>query len=142
MRDEDCAALGRASRAATSPQLSPWLAGRNHLHRAVHRVQDAIAAAPAKPWTLDTLAEIAGASSRHLFRLFNENVGMNILDFIGHLRVALAHEYLSHTQLDMENVAERVGFASTRQLRRTWRRYYPMPPSHVRGHRSEQVTLQ
>ena len=129
-------------RSGNDPQLSPWLTGRNHLHRAVHRVQDAIAAAPAKPWTLDALAEIAGASSRHLSRLFNENVGMNIPDFINHLRVVLAHEYLSHTQLDMENVAERVGFTSTRQLRRTWRRYYPMPPSHVRSHRSERATLQ
>jgi len=129
-------------RSGNDPQLSPWLTGRNHLHRAVHRVQDAIAAAPANPWTLDALAEIAGASSRHLSRLFNEHVGMNIPDFINHLRVVLAHEYLSQTQLDMENVAERVGFASTRQLRRTWRRYYPMPPSHVRSHRSERATLQ
>lgn len=34
------------------PQLSPWLEGRNHIHPAVHRVQNAIAADPTKTWTL------------------------------------------------------------------------------------------
>ena len=35
-------------RTGADPQLSPWLEGRNHLHTAVHRVQDAIAAKPAR----------------------------------------------------------------------------------------------
>ncbi len=33
-------------RSGADPQLSPWLEGRNHIHPAVHRVQDAIAARP------------------------------------------------------------------------------------------------
>lgn len=39
-------------RGGGDPQLSPWLEGRNHMHPAVHRVQDAIAADPTKAWTL------------------------------------------------------------------------------------------
>ena len=31
-------------RGGADPQLSPWLEGRNHVHPAIHRVQDAIAA--------------------------------------------------------------------------------------------------
>jgi transcriptional regulator GlxA family with amidase domain len=121
-------------RGGSDPQLSPWLEGRNHLHPAVHRVQDAIAANPAKKWTLRGLARIAGASSRHLTRLFQEYAGMSVTDYKNSLRVALARELLSQTSLDMERVAERAGFASTRQLRRAWGRFYETAPRQARGH--------
>jgi transcriptional regulator GlxA family with amidase domain len=121
-------------RGGSDPQLSPWLEGRNHLHPAVHRVQEVIAANPAKRWTLRGLARIAGASSRHLTRLFQEYAGMSVTDYKNSLRVALARELLSQTSLDMERVAERAGFASTRQLRRAWGRLYSTAPRQARGH--------
>jgi transcriptional regulator GlxA family with amidase domain len=82
---------------------------------------------------LSRLAKIAGAGNRHLSRLFNQNVGMSIKDYTNRLRVALAKELLSQTSLDMERVAERVGFASSRQLRRAWRRIYSMAPKQARN---------
>ncbi len=112
--------------------MSPWLEGRNHIHPAIHRVQDAVAADPARDWTLNALAGVAGASTRHLSRLFNEHVGMSITDYRNRLRVALARELLGHTRLDMEQVAERSGFGSTRQLRRAWRQYHPTSPKEAR----------
>lgn len=57
-------------RSGSDPQLSPWVTGRNHLHPALHRVQDAIAAAPCEAWTLTRMASLACTSSRHLARLF------------------------------------------------------------------------
>lgn len=120
-------------RSGGDPQLSPWLEGRNHIHPAVHRVQDAIAADPARNWTLKPLARIAGASPRHLSRLFHQCAGVNIPDYRNRLRVALARDLLAQTQLDMEQVAERAGFASTRQLRRVWGRLYTTSPRDVRG---------
>ena len=121
-------------RSGADPQLSPWLEGRNHIHPAVHRVQDAITADPAKSWTLRTLAKIAGASSRHLTRLFQEYAGMSITDYKNNLRVALARELITQTNLDMEQVAERAGFGSTRQLRRAWSRLHDSAPSEARNH--------
>jgi transcriptional regulator GlxA family with amidase domain len=123
-------------RSGSDPQLSPWLEGRNHIHPAVHRVQDAITADPTKTWTLRALARIAGASSRHLTRLFQEYAGMSITDYKNSLRVALARELISQTGLDMERVAERVGFGSTRQLRRAWGRMYETAPKDARSHAS------
>jgi transcriptional regulator GlxA family with amidase domain len=121
-------------RSGSDPQLSPWLDGRNHIHPAVHRVQDAIAADPAKSWNLRTLARIAGASSRHLTRLFQECAGMSITEYKNGLRVALARQLITQTSLDMEQVAERSGFGSTRQLRRAWSRLHETAPSHARNH--------
>ena len=120
-------------RAGADPQLSPWLDGRNHLHPAVHRVQDAIAAAPARAWTAAELARVAHASPRNLSRLFNAQTGFSIPDYISRLRVALAQDLLSQTRLDMEGVAERAGFGSARQMRRAWGRLHAGPPREVRA---------
>lgn len=120
-------------RGPSDPQLSPWLEGRNHVHPAVHRVQDAIAADPVRDWSLEVLADLAAASPRHLSRLFNAHAGMSLTDYVNRLRLALASEMLSATRLDMESVAERAGFASTRQLRRVWRRHHPTPPKAARA---------
>ena len=47
-------------------------------------------------------------------------------------RAALAQELLTQTRLDMERVAERAGFASTRQLRRVWRTLHENSPREQR----------
>src|SRR5437763_2526023 len=121
-------------RSGSDPQLSPWLEGRNHIHPAIHCVQDAISADVTKSWTLSALARIAGASDRHLSRLFHEHVGMSIPEYSNGLRVAYAQELLRETRLDMERVAEQSGFSSTRQLRRAWQRIHKTPPREARLH--------
>jgi transcriptional regulator GlxA family with amidase domain len=139
LTDQSCAvAVARylvvyLRRSGGDPQLSPWLEGRNHIHPAVHRVQDAIAGDLTKSWTLSRLSTIAGAGNRHLSRLFKENVGTTVKDYTNRLRVALAKELLSQTRLDMEHIAEQVGFASSRQLRRAWRRVYTTAPRQARN---------
>lgn len=125
-------------RAGADPQLSAWLAGRNHIHPVVHKAQDAIAENPSQAWPLAHLAKLAGASTRNLSRLFNEHAGMSVTDFVNRLRIAVAHELVIASRLDMEGVAERAGFASTRQFRRVWNSLHAIPPSRVRaelGHR-------
>jgi transcriptional regulator GlxA family with amidase domain len=120
-------------RSGSDPQLSPWLEGRNHIHPAVHRVQDAIASDPTQPWPARRLAHIAGTSPRHLSRLFHDHVGMHLADYRNRLRAALARELLGQTRLGIERVAERAGFASARQLRRVWRNLYSSPPRAARA---------
>jgi len=119
-------------RGAADPQLSPWLEGRNHIHPAIHRTQDAVAADPARDWSVAALAKVAGTSPRNLSRLFNEHTGTSVTEYVNRIRVALARELVTGSQFDMESVAERAGFASTRQFRRAWKRVYDTPPAHSR----------
>lgn len=119
-------------RTGADPQLSPWLEGRNHIHPVVHRVQDAIEANPAHPWTLQELASIANSSSRHVARLFHSHAGITPVEYINKLRIALARQLLNDPQLPIDHVAERSGFSSSRHLRRVWREYTTVPPDHWR----------
>jgi AraC-like DNA-binding protein len=116
--------------------IGRWLLGRKVATTstpAVHRVQDAIAGDLTRFLTLNRSAKIAGAGNRHLSRLISENVGVSIKDYCNRLRVALAKELLSQTRLDLERVVERVGFTSSRQLRRVWRRVYTTAPRQARN---------
>jgi transcriptional regulator GlxA family with amidase domain len=128
-------------RSGGESQASPWFAQRNHVHPAVHRVQDAIAARPETDWSVEALAGIAGTSTRHLSRLFREHVGSSVPGYLSRTRVGLAAEFLRRTSLDLEHVADRVGFASTRQLRRVWAQYFPYPPSEIRRRRETHAPL-
>lgn len=123
-------------RTGADPQLSPWLEGRNHLHPGLHRAQDAIAADPAHPWTATELAAVAHTSPRHLTRLFQSHAATSPIDYIHRLRVALARQLLTSSTWDLERVAQGAGFGSSRQLRRVWNKYNPLPPSQSRADRS------
>jgi transcriptional regulator GlxA family with amidase domain len=127
-------------RGGADPQLSPWLEGRNHIHPAIHRAQDAVTADPTAEWSVNRLADIAAASPRNLSRLFNEHTGMSVVDYVNRMRVALAGQLLAGSRLDIETVAERAGFASARQLRRAWSRWHAMPPSRMRGDSASERT--
>ena len=119
-------------RTTADPQLSEWVMHRNHIHPAVHRVQDAIARNPAAEWSSEKLAAIACMSARNLGRLFAEHAGCSPLDYVQRLRVALAREMVMNSDLALERVAERSGFSSAHHLRRVWRRWERASPAEYR----------
>ena len=121
-------------RGPNDPQISPWLAWRNHMHPAVHRAQDALSRDPARAWTLTELAAEACVSARHLSRLFSQHAGIGIVAYQQQIRIALARDLLMRTpSLSVERVAEQSGFASTRDFRRVWQRYAPGTPGQARS---------
>jgi transcriptional regulator GlxA family with amidase domain len=109
-------------RGPQDPELSPFLAYRNHLHPALHRVQDAISHAPAIDWSLAAMAAIAHASPRHLTRLFVEHARVAPLAYLRQIRLAAAQQALSSGS-NVTQAAEMAGFSSDTQLRRAWRQF-------------------
>lgn len=104
-------------RGPDDPQLSPLLARRNHLHPAVHRVQDAVSAEPAAAWPLAAMAELACVTPRHLARLFREHAGCSPHAWLQDLRVALAEKAIGAGRAPKQALAE-AGIAGDRQWRR------------------------
>lgn len=116
-------------RSGQEPQLSPWLANRNHVHPAVHRVQDEIARDPARSRSRSELAALGHVSERHLTRLFRAHTGVSIGEYQRGLRVAQARRLLQDGRMTVERAAERAGFGSARDMRRAWRRHAGGTPS-------------
>jgi len=104
-------------RGPDDPELSPLLAGRNHLHPALHRVQDAVAEQPGQTWSLDTMAAVAHVTPRHLSRLFREHVGRSPRDYVEGIRVAIAERALQGG-VSTQRAIEAAGIAGSRQWRR------------------------
>lgn len=116
------------------PELSPFLAYRNHLHAALHRVQDAVSEQPQAHWTVPRMADVAHTSARHLTRLFVEHAGVAPLGYLRRLRLASAQLALA-SGASVTRAAEQSGFGSDTQLRRAWRQFgLPGSPSAATGH--------
>jgi transcriptional regulator GlxA family with amidase domain len=124
-------------RAGSDPALSPWVMHRNHLHPAVHRVQDAVARDPTAPWGARELSAVACTSPRNLARLFAEHARCSPLDYVQLIRFALARQLVTQSRLDLERVAARAGFRSAQHLRRVWARWESRPPSALRGREAQ-----
>lgn len=104
------------------PELSPFLHYRDHLHAALHRVQDAVGQQPQADWTVPAMAEVAHTSPRHLTRIFIEHAGIAPLEYLRRIRLAVAEAALRSGR-SVAQAADLAGFSSDTQLRRAWHQF-------------------
>ena len=135
--DEAAAAVAQTMvvylrRGPDDPELSPYLAHRNHLHPAVHRVQDAVCADPTRPWTASELARAGRVTPRHLSRLFAEQAGVSPRSYVQGIRVERARRALA-AGADVGDATEAAGFSSDVALRRAWHRHAEGTPRQARS---------
>ena len=116
-------------RGPQDPELSPFLAYRNHMHPVLHRVQDAVSGQPQLDWSIARMARAGHTSTRHLSRLFTEHAGVSPLEYLRRIRLAVAQAALQSGR-NVTQAAEMAGFASDTQLRRAWHAFgLPGTPS-------------
>ncbi|WP_277985134.1 GlxA family transcriptional regulator [Salinicola tamaricis] len=116
-------------RSGQEPQLGIWLEGRNHVGTRIHRLQDALAADLARPWTLEEMARVATLGERQLRRRFGALTGFSLGDYLARLRLQQARQLMCETDWSLACIAERSGFGDDRQLRRVWQRFEPGSPA-------------
>lgn len=109
-------------RGPDDPEFSPFLQHRNHLHAALHRVQDAVGRQPQADWSVSTMAQVAHTSPRHLTRLFLEHGGIAPLQYLRRIRLATAETALRAGR-SVTEAAALAGFSSDTQLRRAWHQF-------------------
>ena len=119
-------------RDGTHEQESVYLDYRMHLHPGIHRVQDELIQNPGRRIGLAQLARTAGMSPRNLTRAFRQATGISVNDFATRVRLELARTLIHDPAVTVDAVALRCGFASARQLRRLWMRYFQTTPSAER----------
>lgn len=99
---------------------------------ALRRVLDAVAEAPGADHTLSAMARRASLSSRHVTRLFHDEVGVTPARYVEQVRLEAAVSMLESGDDPMAVVARRTGFGSPESLRRAFVRQLGVTPGAYR----------
>jgi AraC family transcriptional activator of mtrCDE len=91
----------------------------------------AIAADPARAWTLDELAQAIAASRRSVQRAF-EGEGITYRQALSAARICLARKLFADEGGTVRSVSKRVGYASTAEFTKAFKRHAGMTPSAYR----------
>jgi transcriptional regulator GlxA family with amidase domain len=98
----------------------------------IARALDAIAANPARAWTVAELAKIAGMSRAVFARRFVAEAGVPPLAWVTRARIARSAELLVAGDVGLAAVAADVGYANEFALSRAFRRHVGEPPGVYR----------
>jgi len=82
----------------------------------------------ARSWTVPQLAKTAALSRSTFFERFTRHVGMPPMEYLLAWRMAVAKDLLRRQALGIEEVAERVGYASASTFSTAFSRYVGEPP--------------
>lgn len=103
-----------------------------HLSRALNAIHTRLDT----PWTVAGLAAEAGMSRAHFARRFASAVGMPPADYLTRWRLMKARALLSHSALDMSEIANRCGYASTPSFSRRFKQAFGIGPGSFRRTRT------
>src|SRR5262245_24129379 len=109
--------------------------------RAVERVKEAVACAPADRWTVAALAHVANLSPFHLCHVFRKLVGTSLYNYVLHERLALTIDAVLNGG-DLTAIALDAGFASHSHFTAHFRRFFGCTPTMLRRSRSSKDLTQ
>lgn len=87
---------------------------------------------PAKGWTLETLAQMAGMSRASFAQRFNELVGTTPIEYLTRWRMTQAELMLRNPQVSVASAAERVGYETEASFRKAFKRIHGVGPGSIR----------
>ena len=96
---------------------------------AVRKLADAIAGNPAKNYRLDALSEETGLSQAKLQEGFRHFFNRTVTQYIRHVRLESARDYLRESDMNISQVVYSVGFSSRSYFSKIFRAKYGMSPS-------------
>jgi AraC-like DNA-binding protein len=87
---------------------------------------------PGRPWSVETLAAIAGSSRSMFSERFTTMVGMSPGRYLARWRMQVAQSLLRSNALTVSEVAARLGYESEAAFSRAFKRVVGVPPSVLR----------
>jgi transcriptional regulator GlxA family with amidase domain len=114
-------------------QMSLHLAAPVPRHRVMRDLLTLIAADPGGDLGVAALAARAGVSERHLTRLFRVHLGQSPARYVRAARLEAAAHLLRASELPVDRVAERCGFASAETLRLAFLDRHGLTPAQFRA---------
>ncbi|MOA24898.1 HTH-type transcriptional activator Btr [compost metagenome] len=116
-------------------QHTERLEGSSSLEKqnAIRAAADLIRHRCAEPWTLEQMASLAGYSSYHFLRLFQQVMGKTPNHYVTECRIAAAKQLLATTALSVSEVAARCGFSQPSYFIRVFRGSEGVSPKMYRA---------
>lgn len=81
--------------------------------------------------SIQDISESVGVSRYHLSRLFKENTGMTLIDYLNKLRFKKAEILIKNTDLNINEVAKLVGFNNISYFNRKFKQIFGITPSQL-----------
>lgn len=76
----------------------------------------------------DLIEEIFGSNFDYLNRIFRQNIGKTIFQYLAEVRIARAKELITTSSMKISQVSERVGFTDEGYFSKVFKRYTGMTP--------------
>lgn len=84
--------------------------------------------------SLDQIAKLFFVSKEYLSKVFKQEFGRNVTDYILHLRMDKAKDWLSDESIPIKAVAEMSGYEDVAYFYRVFKKYYGIAPGEMRKH--------
>jgi AraC-like DNA-binding protein len=101
--------------------------------RALERVKEAVAAAPARRWNVAKLADVANLSPFHLCHVFRLFTGASVYDYVVRERLASTLDAVLEGGGDLTAIALEAGFASHSHFTARFRKFFGCTPTALRS---------
>lgn len=101
-------------------------------HPALLTILEKMEATIEQPLGRAAMAKLAGISSRHLDRLFAQNLGTSFLETYRNLRLDSARRLLEQSPLSIAEIAFATGFSSAGHFSRAFKSRFTMAPNALR----------
>jgi AraC-like DNA-binding protein len=127
---------------AVIERLTPWrtsaaslgtLARRECADYRIRRAVGLIRQDPARAGRIDLLAQEAGLSRAHFFRLFEQSLGLSPRMFVNAMRMELAVAEVARSGAAFGDVGRRLGFTAPAHFTRFFRDHAGAPPREFRA---------
>jgi AraC-like DNA-binding protein len=82
---------------------------------------------------LGQLAAYVNLAPAYLSRVFNQEVGMSLAQYITEMRMAKASELLMRTSLTVQTISEQIGFKQTSYFSQKFKQHFDMTPMQYRN---------
>ncbi len=83
--------------------------------------------------SLNTIAEAIYLSPSYFSRMFKEYTGENVSDYIIRLRINMSRELLRNTNLNINDITEKIGYTSSKYFSKLFRKVVGLTPSAYRN---------
>lgn len=102
----------------------------------IEPVIQAIHADPARSWTVESLARVAGVSRSTLALRFRQKAGITPLEYVLRWRMQLAARSLKDSQASISSIAQRLGYSSDSAFSSAFKRVMHCAPRRYRQKRA------